>query len=47
MLSNSKIEEAWQNCFVFKLADRQGARQTDRQIERWADRWANREGPED
>ena len=34
MLSSSKIEDVSQSSFVFKVADRQTARQTDRQTER-------------
>ena len=40
MLLSSKIEEASQNCLVFKLADRQ----VDRQIEREREREGGREG---
>ena len=35
MMSSFKMEEVWQNCFVFKLADRKLGRQMDRQIDRW------------
>ena len=42
-LSSSNNEEASQNSFVFKLADRQVDRQTDRQTDRQADRHRERD----